>query len=407
MKMNFVRAALLACGVAAAMMATPSLAADKPAISPSAATGKLLLAAQKLITAGDFKSALDQVHAAQAASGRTPEDDYLINEFLANISIKLNDYPTATTAFEAMANSPVLDKDPDKVSTLGNAMVVANAAKDYAKTLAYGQKLQAIQPLSGNQLFSMTTAYYFTNDFTHAKELAEKSVAEAKAAGKAPERGILQILMNCQTGLKDQTGAQATLEELAADYNQPGDWQLLVDLDIGSKGSDIDALNLLRLGIVTGASLDSNDYTLMGSIALKLAFFGDAVAAAQHGGKVPGASGKAAGDNKELPGLISAAKGQDARHNIVLAQDLYGYGRYAEAEELARRALEKGGMNDEANMLIGMSLVGQGKYSDAVTAFQQVNGSTPRGSKAAHLWLQYAQHKAAPPPAATAAAPTH
>jgi tetratricopeptide (TPR) repeat protein len=404
MQMNFVRAALLACGVTAAMMTAPSLAADKPAIAPSSAVSKQLQAAQKLLAAGDFKSALDQVHAAQAATGRTPEDDYLINEFVANISIKLNDYPTATTAFEAMADSPVLDKDPDKVSTLSNAMVVANNAKDYTKTLAYGQKLQSIQPLTGNQLFSMTTAYYFTNDFAHAKELAEKSIAEAKAAGKIPERGILQILMNCQTGLKDQPAAQATLEELAADYNEPGDWQLLIDVTISNKGTDIDALNLFRLGIVTGASLDSNDYSLMGSIALKLAFAGDAVAAAQHGGKAPGASAKAAADNKELPGLIAAAKNQDARHNMVLAEDLYGYGRYAEAEESARRALSKGGSADEANMLIGMSLVGEGKYSDAVATFQQIGGGTPRGTKTAHLWLVYAQRKAAPPPAASAPA---
>jgi hypothetical protein len=142
----------------------------------------------------------------------------------------------------------------------------------------------------------------------------------------------------------------------------------------------------------------------MGVIAGHMGFFGDAQAAASHGGKVPGVAAKAAADQKELPGLIAAAKNQDAKHNIVLGEDVYGYGRYAETEELARRALSKGAPADEANMLIGMSLVGQGKYTDAVAVFGQVRG-TAEGAKGAHLWTLYAQHKAAPPPASTGTTP--
>src|SRR5207253_8751396 len=126
--------------------------------------------------------------------------------------------------------------------------------------------------------------------------------------------------------------------------------------------------------------LNASDYSLMGDVAMHSGFYGDAEVAARHGGKVAGASAKAAADQKGLPAQIAAAKNQDARHNIVLAEDVYGYGRYGEAEELARRTLLKGGPADEANMLIGMSLAGGGKYSDAAAVFAQVKG-TPEGMK--------------------------
>ncbi len=346
---------------------------------------------------------MDQLHLAQALPNRTPDDDYLINQYLASISIRQNDMATATAAFEAMADSPIVQKDPNKVQVLSNAMIVDDVAKKYSKTIAYAQVLQAIQPLDAKQSQSLVEAYYFTNDFAHAKQLAQKVVADSKAAGTMPPQGILQMLMNAELSTGDKTGAEALSEELAADYNVPSDWARLIQISLGMKGQPIDALNLLRLGVVTNAALNASDYTLMGEVATRNGFFGDAAVAARHGGKVAGAAAKAAADQKDLPGLIAAAKNQDAKHNMVLAEDVYGYGRYAETEELARRALSKGGAADEANMLIGMSQAGQGKYTDAVATFAQVKG-TPEGMKGAHLWTLYAQRKAAPPVAT--AAPT-
>lgn len=411
MKSKVIRAALVASTLAVTLLASGTVVAKKAAeneLSPSPEVAKILGAVEKLQAANppDFKTALDQLHAAQALPNKTPDDDYLINEFLASVAIRLNDMPDATTAFEAMADSPILDKDPNKVQVLTNAMIVEDVAKKYQKTIAYGQKLQTIQPLDAKQSQSLVEAYYFTKDYAHAKQLAEKALADAKSAGTPPPQGVLQMLMNADLDTGDKAGAEAVSEELAADYNVPSDWARLIQIYSGLRGQPIDALNLLRLGVVTGATLSASDYTLMGDVASHAGFFGDAQVAARHGGRVAGAAAKAAADQKELPGLIAAARNQDARHNMVLAEDVYGYGRYAEAEELARRALSKGGPADEANMVIGMSLAGQGKYTDAVAVFAQVKG-TPEGAKAAHLWTLYAQRKAAPVAATATTTPSH
>jgi len=366
---------------------------------------KALEAAQKLTAAGDFRTALDQLKGAQALPKRTPDDDYLIDELMAAAAIRANDMATATAAFEGMANSPLLDQDPAKVTVLANVMIVENVSKNYAKTIAYGQKLQAIQPLDDKQLASLCEAYYFTKDYAHVRQIGAQVLAESKSRGTIPPEGILQMVMNADLDAGDKQGAFDVSEQLAVDYNVPSDWARVIDISLAQKGTPTDALNLLRLGVVTGASLDASDYNLMGDIAMRAAFYGDAETAARHGGKAPGVAAKVAADRKELPGLIAAAKNQDAKHNIVLAQDLYGYGRYAEAEELARAALAKGGPAGEANMVIGMSQAGQGKFADAVGTFQQVNGD-PEMKVGAHLWALYAQRKANPPAAAAAPA-TH
>ena len=77
-----------------------------------------------------------------------------------------------------------------------------------------------------------------------------------------------------------------------------------------------------------------------------------------------------------------------------MAEALYGYGRYADAGQLAQQAGAKAGKNPgESQMLVGMALVRQGKFGDAARAFQAVSGNAAM-MKAAHLWGIYARQQA-------------
>jgi len=107
------------------------------------------------------------------------------------------------------------------------------------------------------------------------------------------------------------------------------------------------------------------------------------------------ARNNAAQDAGVLSAAASAAskskRGEDA---LRVGEDYWGYGRYADAETMARAALAKGVKDTgEANMLLGASLVAQGKTAEAQTTFAKVSGNAVR-SRAAHLWSLYAQVKA-------------
>ena len=68
--------------------------------------------------------------------------------------------------------------------------------------------------------------------------------------------------------------------------------------------------------------------------------------------------------------------------------------------------MSKGGAADstEAPMVLGQSLLAQGKYDDAIAAFGQVQGGGPATARITRLWVALANIKKNPPAAATTAA---
>ncbi len=84
--------------------------------------------------------------------------------------------------------------------------------------------------------------------------------------------------------------------------------------------------------------------------------------------------------------IADAAK-NDGEYTIKTAEAAYGYGRYAEAAELYRVALTKGG--EDANLLnvrIGASLAMAGQRAEAETALRAVTGNR---SEIAAIWLAW------------------
>jgi hypothetical protein len=73
---------------------------------------------------------------------------------------------------------------------------------------------------------------------------------------------------------------------------------------------------------------------------------------------------------------------------LRVADSLYGYGQYAEAAELYRAALQKGGVDANlANTRLGEALALAGQRAQAEAAFHAVTG--PRAELAQYwlLWL--------------------
>jgi len=201
MKLRMLRAGLVA-GLIALAAPYSSASADMPKVSP--AVGKTLADAQKLLqaTPPDYKSALDLVHQAQAAPNRTPVDDYFINQFQGQIAAHTKDDATAAASFEAVADSPLIDQDANKAALLQNALILSTVAGHYRKAVQYGDKLSAMGPLKYDVEGDLSIAYYNLKDMTRARDLAQKSVDGAKAAGAQPDPNVLLVISNAQPTAK-------------------------------------------------------------------------------------------------------------------------------------------------------------------------------------------------------------
>ena len=411
MKTKFVRAAFVAALMSAAATAamTPAMAADKL----SSAVQKPLADASKALGAKDYQTALASVQAAQAVPDQTPFDTYTINKFLAVVEINLQNMDAAVKPAEDAADSPAMP-DEDKKDMLHNALILSSNAKDYAKSITYGQKLDQMGALDADGDATLAVGYYNMKDMTNAKAYAQKAIDGAKAAGKQPSEAAMQIVMSTQAAT-DQGAAEGTLEQIVLSYNRPDDWDELVGVSLGTKGlSNADALNMYRVLFIQGPMKTGDDYTYMGSVAEAQRNFVEARNVLQAGataGKITGgaelakARGEAAADEKIIDQAMSAAsKSKKGEDSMQIAQDLWGYGRYAEVESIATAAKAKGGIKDpgEADVLIGMAQVAQGKYDAGIATLGQVNGNAAR-MRTAHLWTIYAQGKQK----AGGAAPAH
>jgi TolA-binding protein len=229
------------------------------------------------------------------------------------------------------------------------------------------------------------------------EEAAKQRIEADKKAGRRPDRNTLQMLLSAQSQLKDEAGMADTLEEEAADYNDPADWSEIIAITFGTPGlRDQDGIWLGRLLFVVGARVAPTDASTVGEIASQHGFFGDAVNAKAHGGQVdPDPAPRADSDKQTMPEQIAQEQAQDGAFNAKLAEALYGYGMYREAEAAAKLAIQKGGNPDpsEAPMVLGQALTAQGKYDDAVVAFGQVKGGGPVTPRIARLWADYARIK--------------
>jgi len=271
----------------------------------------------------------------------------------------------------------------------------------------------------------MAVAYYFLKDNANAQKYAQLSIDGAKAAGAAPDENMMKIVMNGALEQKDNAGVQTSLENLAMQYNQADSWGKLADLTLTTKGiRDLDELYLLRFKLLIPDSMNGQDYLGLASIANLLGYATEAynvlqkgiaagkITTAQAGPTYAQAKNGAAQDERALGSIAaSAEKSKTGEQDVKLAEDYWGYGRFADAEAAARRGIGKGGIKDpsEGQMILGMSLVAQGKYDDAVQALSQVHGGAPRVADA-HLWTIYAQtqaKKAGGAAPAPAPAPSH
>jgi hypothetical protein len=407
---KYARAALVASlmmstASATALFATTSIVQAAEKISR--AVGVPFNDAVKAMQTKDWQTALVKLKEADAAPNKNDFEQYNINKVFGIVYINMNDLTSATPYYLAAADSPAMPPE-DKKDIWSGAAQLAGRAKMYDKAVYYAKGIEALGAMDDRMAANTAIAYYNLKDFANAKVYAQKAVDLAKAAGKQPDENALLIVMNAQVNQKDQSGALQTLEQMAVDYNSPDSWQQLTELAINAKGVPLpDELFLFRLRMVTGAMKDYVDFESYGTLCNQLGYPAEGKSVLEQGisaGKITSgqagsilskARNDAVGDQKTLNQTMASAKASKAgEQDIKLAEDLYGYGRYAEAEEAARRGIGKGGIKDasEGQLILGASLLAQGKFDDANATFGQISGTETR-KKTAHLWSLYAQAK--------------
>ncbi len=383
----------------------PSQAKAQAANTLSAPVQKALAAAQAAQTAKKYPEAVASAKEGLAAS-KTDYEKLMSNQILTGVSLGAGDEAGATAAAMAAADTPDAAIPAEyKQNVYFAAAGLALNAKQNDKAIIYAKKLQALNPADARSQDVIGRAYYASGD-PGAVAYFQKQIDSAAASGKAPDRNALQMLMAAQVKANDQAGAAKTMTQQILYFNDKKDWEQIIDVTMSTNGvRDTDAVLLGRLLFVTGADVSKPNAQLIGETTQKLALYGDAQAAQAHGATLQLDAARVAADKASLPQQVQMAAGQNGLFSVKLAEAQYGYGMYPEAEASARLALTKGGADAaEAQMLIGMSQVMEGKYADAIASLEQVKGGSPVTPQVAQLWITYAKIKGGMVPGAQAAA---
>jgi tetratricopeptide (TPR) repeat protein len=369
---------------------------------------KPMAEAVKLFEAKDYQGALAKAREADAIADKTPGENYVIAKFIGQISINLNDRPTATAMFNRAIATGAMP-DAEKPNMLYIAMALNAEAKNHAQAIAYGEQLVALGPLDEKSAVVLAQAYYNKGDYPSAVRVAKAALAGnvVEARNKA---ALLEVQTKGQAQQGDQGAAVASLEAQCAESCDGKSWGQLVGVTmskIGSRMTDHMALNLFRLRLMAGG-MDANDYLTMATLARSLALPAEAQSVLQKGiasgtvtrsGRVAetlnAASTEASRESRTLATFErEAAASSRGEVDVKLGETYYAHGQLGQAETAMRRGMGKGGVRDmaDAHITLGVILLAAGKKAEAIAEFKAAEASAAQ-APVARMWAMFAGRK--------------
>ncbi len=389
-------------------LSAAAYAADKKEKQVSTKVGKPLKEALELAQAKKFKDAMEKVQEAQAISGKTAYEEYKLNEILAYVAVNLQDYATATKAYEATLDSGELSP-ADMKQRLDQLTKISYSAKNYAKAIQFGNRyLKDVGPDTQIAVL-VAQSYYLQKDYAQTIDASQTLLRIAKQTDQPVKEEWLKLLWSSQHLSDRDDDALATLEQLLAKYPSAEYWRdIFIPLQNQGGGSDRKNIEIYRLKMLTGVLKDV-EYVDMAQLALALGFPGDAKNVLEKGfsNKMLGvgaakdreakllarAKSDSVADQKALPATEKEASAAATGEAVFKLGEAYAsYGEFDKGIELMKRGLKKGGLKseDEAHLQLGVAYLGAKHNADAISEFKAVSADS-KLSYLARLWIIYAQ----------------
>ena len=197
----------------------------------SAQFRKPLKEAQADLKAKNYSDAITKLKAAENVSGKTPADEYFINEMLSFAYIKTKKYPEAAKVMEAKLDSG-LTPQSEQPTLVKQLAIINYQIKNYDKAIGYGQR--AIKGGRDDEEMHNVVgqAYYLKEDWKGTREFEDELVTATIKQGKTPRKITLQLLYSACFKLPDHECTLRTLEQLKRYY--PGTEPMAPEVPVGT-----------------------------------------------------------------------------------------------------------------------------------------------------------------------------
>jgi tetratricopeptide (TPR) repeat protein len=304
---------------------------------------------------------------------------------------------------------------PDQLGPMNQSLAAwYNSQQDMPKTIShYRAFIDATADPKPDELVTMGRLYLQSGDDLEGITWLNKAIAAAKAQGEKPKELWFQLMDGSYVALNDSEGRMNNLEGLVANYPKNEYYTRILSIYAqGSKDDRTVMLNAYRLAFVDVGLATVGEYLGYADEALTAGSPGEALRALERGTKdgivpsvgtsqqtVQEARTAVARDKKDLPAdAAAAAKNPKGEMDVKVGLGFYSQGDWNKSIEAVRRGLGKGGVKrvDDANILLGASLIELGKYAEAKAAFAAAAAASTDSyvKRLAGLWIALADRRA-------------
>jgi tetratricopeptide (TPR) repeat protein len=301
--------------------------------------------------------------------------------------------------------------EPGQIGAMHRQLAAHYSAKqDREKTVYhFRQFVDATPDVEPDELETLGRLYLQVNNYADATLFLGKAIDLSTSRKETPKEMWFQLRDRCYIEQKDDAGRLANLEALVGYYPNREYYSRIVAIyQNQSKDDRVVMLNAYRMAVSDplGGLATVGGYLNYVDTALVAGSPGEAARALERGmkdGIVPSAGtnqqtlqearAAVAQDRRSLPAESAAAeKNAKGELDVKVGLGFYSTGDYEQAATAARRGIAKGGVAriDDANLLLGASLVELGRRDEARAAFEAARAAAPAGghmARIAGLWL--------------------
>lgn len=393
-------AVLLAAGI----VATASAQGLRPEV------GKPLQQAGELLKAGKAREALAKVREADAASGKTPAEQLMIERMRGAAAQRAGDSATAIKAFESLMASGKL-QGAEQGQVAESLAFAYSQAKNWPKTTEWAQKAQQMGRSSPELKQLMAYVQSQSGDYTAIARDAQAAVNAAEQAGRRPGEDDLLRLADAYQRTNNNNGYAAALEKLVLHYPKKDYWNAyLARIQRKSGFADRLALDVMRLKLANGLITKADDYMEMAQLAVQAGVPAEAKKIVDKGfaANVLG-TGAEAERHKRLRDLVNktdaeAAAGLEQNvaealamkngNELVKVGNAYvAMGQVDKGIELIEKGIAKGGLKhaEDAKLRLGLAQLQSPKLkAKGLQTLRSVRGNDGT-SDIARLWAVVGQ----------------
>jgi tetratricopeptide (TPR) repeat protein len=359
---------------------------------------------QTAVQAQDWTAAAAALPAAQAAA-TTPYGRYVVSRLQLEIAEGTQNAQLRAQAVEAMLASGAAPAEA-LPPLLGAQSSIAIEAQNWPLAEQALTRLLELEPGNAERLRLLAEVQIRQNKLNEALANYQRLIATGETSGqRAAEEHYRRALAVARQLRAAEATAQLGRTLLTA-YPTQQNWQEALRLYRQTSGEQADvALDLRRLMRAAGAFSDQADYLEFADRLVRAGLLGEAKAVLDEGisrnvlrandstvaGMMNSVSGRINEDRASLTTARTQALAGSGRQARIAGDAYMSYGQYAEAVELYRAGVQKGG--EDANLLnlrLGIALALAGQRAEAETALRAVTGSRAELAGYWLLWLNRA-----------------